>query len=429
MVSHRRRASLFSTAERNFASSEALDDDAVGVSSQVRASNTVAGSRTSNNKFEPVTAKVHHAGEIFSPRASALKQPTRFAPKSSYGVQEGGAAPRSSSQALFDEPGMMPYFPNEESLFETSQASRGSTGTEDPPQSTLVAPLSPSSKRLGPDALTIVPEVKTPDQYGSYEEYFNSNNIKSRPAEGGMWNVDDPLGWTKNFGRRSADYESNILKDLIHKKPGDEGYYDVSKLEVPGVAIVRTREQAKIVLERLNAADPSIFHACDTEVMDIDLSSVGPVGNGYVTCVSVHSGPDFDYGLGQGPGATLWIDNLDDACGILQEFKEWFENEKHLKVWHNYGFDRHVMFNEGIDVKGFGGDTMHMARLQDTSRAKGGGGYGLEALTADIVGRRKKPMKEIFGIRRERKDGTLGNLLTMPAVEEMQRNPKHRTKW
>ena len=50
------------------------------------------------------------------------------------------------------------------------------------------------------------------------------------------------------------------------------------------------------------------------------------------------------------------------------EFKDYFENEKYKKIWHNYGFDRHIFYNHGIDVKGFGGDTMHMARLIDPSR-------------------------------------------------------------
>jgi len=174
-----------------------------------------------------------------------------------------------------------------------------------------------------------------------------------------------------------------------------------------------------------------VIHACDTEVMEIELKKVGPVGNGYVTCASIYSGPDFDYGLGDGPGTALWIDNLDDAYGILQEFKDWFEDVRFKKVWHNVGFDRHVMWNEGIDVKGFGGDTMHMARLQDTSRAKygAGTGYGLEALTADILGRRKKPMKEIFGIKRLRKDGSEGALVDVPAVEILQRDPQFRQKW
>jgi hypothetical protein len=30
------------------------------------------------------------------------------------------------------------------------------------------------------------------------------------------------------------------------------------------------------------------------------------------------------------------------------------------QVWHNYSFDRAMMWRHGIDVKGFGGDTIHM---------------------------------------------------------------------
>jgi DNA polymerase-1 len=233
--------------------------------------------------------------------------------------------------------------------------------------------------------------------------------------------------WAKDFGGRSPEYAEQ-LQTIIQLQPGDEGYFDVSDMQVPKCTQVRTKEQAKIVMETLMNADPNILHACDTEVMDIALKEVGPVGNGYVTCASIYSGPQFDYGLGDGPGTTLWIDNLDDACGILQEFKAWFEDPTRLKVWHNYGFDRHVMWNEGIDCQGFGGDTMHMARLQDTSRAKYGEGlgYSLEALTGQMLGMRKRPMKEIFGIARLRKDGTPGSLVDVPAIEVLQRDPTFR---
>ena len=254
--------------------------------------------------------------------------------------------------------------------------------------------------------------------------------LKSRPVEGGNWNPSAPLDWAKDFGRRSPDYEQS-LKRLVKLQPGDEGYFDVSGIEVPKATLVRTKEQARQVMKVLMEADPSVFHACDTEVMDIDLKQVGPVGNGYVTCVSIYSGPDFDYGLGDGPGTALWIDNLDDAYGVLQEFKAWFEDPTKFKVWHNYGFDRHVLWNEGIDCQGFGGDTMHMARLQNTSRSKAdqGQGYSLEALTADLLGRRKRPMKEIFGIKRLRKDGTEGNIVDVPPVEVLQRDPKFRANF
>lgn len=68
--------------------------------------------------------------------------------------------------------------------------------------------------------------------------------------------------------------------------------------------------------------------------------------------------------------------------GILHEFKRFLEADSVRKVWHNYGFDRHVFSNMGVACDGFDGDTMHMARLYDASR-KLGGGYSLESLSGD----------------------------------------------
>ena len=270
--------------------------------------------------------------------------------------------------------------------------------------------------------------LETSDEDSSYL----LDGLTSRPVPGGNWNVKAPTKWAEDFGRRSPEYDDG-LRSKIQLRAGDEGYYDVSDIKVPKATIVRTKEQARKVMKVLMNADVSILHACDTEVMDIDLKEVGPVGNGYVTCVSIYSGPDFDYGLGDGPGTALWIDNLDDAVGVIDEFKPWFQDPTKLKVWHNYGFDRHVMWNEGINCLGFGGDTMHMARLQDTSRAKNsakpGQGYSLEALTAELLNMRKRPMKEIFGVKRLRKDGTEGSLVDVPPVQVLQRDPQFRANF
>ena len=65
-----------------------------------------------------------------------------------------------------------------------------------------------------------------------------------------------------------------------------------------------------------------------------------------------------------------------------------YTNIRYSLPRHNYGFDRHIMNNEGIDVQGFHGDTMHMARLWNTARDKinkNGTGYSLEALSQDLV--------------------------------------------
>jgi DNA polymerase-1 len=51
--------------------------------------------------------------------------------------------------------------------------------------------------------------------------------------------------------------------------------------------------------------------ACDTEVANIDVKDVGPVGNGQVVCVSIFGGPEVD--LGEGPNKALWIEDIDEA--------------------------------------------------------------------------------------------------------------------
>jgi len=198
------------------------------------------------------------------------------------------------------------------------------------------------------------------------------------------------------------------------------------------ITIVDTPAKAKKALKVLKA-HPDAVWACDTEVADIDVKQVGPVGNGYVTCVSLFGGPDIDFGDGR--GTALWIDNMGSAAGVLDLFKPWFEDQKYKKSWHNYGFDRHVMGNMGINCGGFSADTFHMARLWDSSRDKasgGGEGYGLAALSTELVHDArlaKVSMKDIFGKSKAKKDGSDGKLKEMPSVRELQENPEHRDKW
>ncbi|CAN0495692.1 unnamed protein product, partial [Ectocarpus sp. 12 AP-2014] len=210
--------------------------------------------------------------------------------------------------------------------------------------------------------------------------------------------------------------------------------------------IVAGREKARKVVQIL-MDNPDAFYGCDTEVSDINLKDHGPVGHGRVTCISIYGGPELDFG--EGPGKILWVDNLGAAAGTLEEFLPFFASEKHKKacmrmcfegVWHNYGFDRHVMFNspdnreeQRIDCVGFAGDTMHMARLWDTSMEKYAGdtGFSLEALSLKLLGegQRKTPMKELFGIPKLKKDGTPGNLLVLPPIDEIQTRPEVRPRF
>lgn len=113
--------------------------------------------------------------------------------------------------------------------------------------------------------------------------------------------------------------------------------------EARPVNLVQDKEGARRVLATLQELGPDHFHACDTEVAQIDVKAVGPVGNGKVrggatarpayadatmapfshtvtvkvTCLSIYSGPDVDFGN----GPYVWVDNLDSAEGTLEYFR------------------------------------------------------------------------------------------------------------
>jgi DNA polymerase I-like protein with 3'-5' exonuclease and polymerase domains len=147
-------------------------------------------------------------------------------------------------------------------------------------------------------------------------------------------------------------------------------------------------------------------------VTDIEVKEQSPVGHGAVICFSIYAGPDVDFNRGQFKSPShdqkqdrIWVDvwneietyvdntgrirpvmltggkvKLKDHHPILDAFKTFFEDVGAKKAWHNYGFDRHVLANMGIECQGFGADTLHMARLLDASR-RGKKNYGLDSLT------------------------------------------------
>jgi len=190
----------------------------------------------------------------------------------------------------------------------------------------------------------------------------------------------------KKYNNAAQDNHGHLLEGLTEAE------------EQHPVTLVQDKQSAERVLDIIRKLGVNHLHACDTEVANIDIKSVGPVGNGQVTCLSLYSGPNVDFGN----GPYVWVDNLDSSEGTLEYFREFLESKEYKKIWHNYSFDRHVIYNHGINVQGLGGDTMHMARLWNTARFQNGG-YSLEALSADLMQRRKKPMKELFGIPKLKK--------------------------
>ena len=66
---------------------------------------------------------------------------------------------------------------------------------------------------------------------------------------------------------------------------------------IPSVSIIRTKEQAKHVVNILKKLKTR-FHAWDTETIDVDPKIQSPVNHGQIICMSCFAGPDVDFGNG-----------------------------------------------------------------------------------------------------------------------------------
>uniref|UniRef100_J3MQT9 DNA-directed DNA polymerase n=1 Tax=Oryza brachyantha TaxID=4533 RepID=J3MQT9_ORYBR len=199
------------------------------------------------------------------------------------------------------------------------------------------------------------------------------------------------------------------------------------------VLVVDNVESARSVVKLLTTKYRGFIHACDTEVANIDVKEETPVGHGEVICFSIYSG-HFDGQADFGNGKTcIWVDVLDGGRDVLMEFAPFFEDPSIKKVWHNYSFDSHIIENCGIKLAGFHADTMHLARLWDSSR-RTDGGYSLEGLTndqrvmdtvlKDLPKTGKMSMKTIFGRKKVRKDGSEGKIISIEPVEKLQREDR-----
>ncbi|KAK2635129.1 hypothetical protein Ddye_029921 [Dipteronia dyeriana] len=242
---------------------------------------------------------------------------------------------------------------------------------------------------------------------------------------------------TPNFWKKKIPKQTN---DTTQKKSRTNmsGQVDAETLEIrkrlssfySKVQIVDNIAAAKEVVRKLTGQYKHWVHACDTEVAKIDVKKETPIDHGEVICFSIYSGPEADFGDGK---SSIWVDVLDGGgSALLNEFAPFFEDPAIKKVWHNYSFNNHVIENYGIKLSGFHGDSMHMARLWDSSR-RNKGGYSLGELTGDprvmsgaelehekhLIG--KISMKTIFARKKLKKDGSEGKNSMIPPVEELQR--------
>uniref|UniRef100_A0A5B7BSS7 DNA-directed DNA polymerase n=1 Tax=Davidia involucrata TaxID=16924 RepID=A0A5B7BSS7_DAVIN len=248
---------------------------------------------------------------------------------------------------------------------------------------------------------------------------------------------------TKAYKRDAGDGKSVAIADDVNEtytksvtaEEEQRGLRERLSRIYDTVLVVDNIFVAKKIVGMLTNQYKHLVHACDTEVAKIDVKQETPIDHGEIICFSIYSGPAANYGNGK---SCIWVDVLDGGGrNLLAEFAPFFEDPSIKKVWHNYSFDNHVIENYGLKVSGFHADTMHMARLWDSSRRMVGG-YSLEALTSEpkvMSGAgschdnnfSKVSMKTIFGRRKVKKDGSEGKIITIPPVEELQR--EERRPW
>ncbi|CAH2040576.1 unnamed protein product [Thlaspi arvense] len=239
--------------------------------------------------------------------------------------------------------------------------------------------------------------------------------------------------------KRTPASVSSTLADIPNKSALKQQSSNNDQSKYNGSLSRGSLEEVKEKILMLNDTSPSNDHISEQlclherlaciydKVARINVKQETPVDHGEIICFSIYSGPELDFGHGK---SCIWVDVLSgDGKNILAEFAPFFEDRSIKKVWHNYSFDNHVLENYGLKLSGFHADTMHMARLWDSSR-RTEGGYSLEALTgdpklcADEIWFGKLSMKTIFGRRKVKKDGSEGKIITIPPVEDLQREER-----
>ncbi|KAL6999320.1 DNA-directed DNA polymerase [Sarracenia purpurea var. burkii] len=245
----------------------------------------------------------------------------------------------------------------------------------------------------------------------------NNNDMKSPPKQHSR-NIGQSKGIETNGSLSGTSKEkeekksSKLLNNHSHDEPQRSDHYYLRK------RLARIYDKVFVV--------DNISTARET-VAKIDVKQETPVDHGEIICFSIYSGPEADFCNGK---SCIWVDVLaGGGKSIIAEFAPFFEDPAIKKVWHNYSFDSHVIENYGLKVSGFHADTMHMARLWDSSR-RTKGGYSLEALSGDpkvchdenMIG--KVSMKTIFGRGKLKKDGSEGKVILIPPVEDLQREER-----
>jgi DNA polymerase-1 len=133
---------------------------------------------------------------------------------------------------------------------------------------------------------------------------------------------------------------------------------------------------------QIQAADLTAF---DTETTSLDDMQARLVGISFSVAPSAacyiplaHTGPD--------AGAQLPLSE------VLERLKPWFEDAAHKKVGQHIKYDRHVMANHGVTVRGYAHDTMLQSYVLEVNRP-----HNLTSLAERHLGRGGIQYEDVCG--------------------------------
>ena len=204
-----------------------------------------------------------------------------------------------------------------------------------------------------------------------YEQYGFKGLVRAR-GHGGAGASTSPVGPVGARGKAAAPQD-----DLFADAPGVSAVTGEKHYET-----VTTWAQLEAWLARLHAAE---LVALDTETTSLDAMkaelvgislSVKPGEAAYIPLA--HSGPDVPTQL--------------PLAEVLAKLKPWLEDASCAKLGQNVKYDRHVLANQGIEVRGYQHDTMLQSYVLEVHKP-----HGLSSLALRHLGRSGLTYEDLCG--------------------------------
>ncbi len=210
--------------------------------------------------------------------------------------------------------------------------------------------------------------------------------------EGLEWKFDDPKPLGLFF--KKMEFRTLTRKYLAESGPvadsagdqvdlfgsvgeGETSEYKKLDIENNQYELVTSIDRVKELANEIQNADVLCF--------DTETDSPNPISAGLV-------GLSFSVEAGTGSYIPVNVEGGLEEAEVLEALKPVFQNERSIKVAHNYKFDYTILMRHGIDIKGKPFDTMVAAYLVDASQK-----IKMDELSKKYLGYEPVPIVDLIG--------------------------------